>query len=258
MSAADAMPRQVLSVQDLHVSYGAREVIKSVSFTICEGQVLAVAGPNGAGKTTLVRAILGLMPVTSGTIKLDAPAHRDPEARVAYIPQRLEVDRTFPISLKEMLGLSVADLGQMQRYVNLLDLGGLLDRMVGELSGGQMQRALLAYAALKEPSLLVMDEPTSWVDARGADCILCIIEEFKRRGMAMLVVTHDVESFKAVSTHILGLSPTGQHFFEPSGSKTLERLMHGLNASTHQHGGAGAQCGHLGCMDSCRKLTLRK
>lgn len=174
----------VLEVSGLTAGYErGRDVLRGVSFGIDDGDVLTVVGPNGSGKTTLLKAILGLVPIGSGNIKVlgaKGPLKGSSTGRgIAYIPQRLEPDRTFPLSVREflLLGAERADQGA---HINLLDLGPLLDRKMGELSGGQMQRALLAYAIARRPRLLLMDEPTSWVDAKGADCVLCVMEELKR------------------------------------------------------------------------------
>jgi len=145
----------------------------------------------------------------------------------------MELDRTFPISLGEMLALNRRG-AEMNKYIEMLELGGLLSKKVGDLSGGQMQRALLAYAVMKGPLLLIMDEPTSWIDQKGADCILCIIEEFKKKGLAMIIVSHDLSVLRSVATHVLGLGPEG-YFFEPSDSPLMSEKLAGLFGTLH-HG----------------------
>lgn len=222
----------ILKVQDIHVGYNASEVIKGLSFTVRDGDVLAVIGPNGSGKTTLIKAVLGMIPVKRGRITLFGK-ERPEKDLLAYIPQRMEFDRTFPISLGEMLALHGAPA---ERYIEMLELGGLLSKKVGELSGGQMQRALLAYAIIKNPRLLIMDEPTSWVDVKGADCVLCIMEEFKKKGVAMMIVSHDFSALREVSTKVLGIGPEG-YFFEPADSPALEEKTNSLFGTLHHGGG---------------------
>ncbi len=231
---------EILSATEIRAGYGGGDVLKGVSFTVQSGDVLAVVGPNGSGKTTLLMALLGMLPVSAGRIRLfgkEKLTAREAESGIAYIPQRMELDRTFPISLKEMLGLSVGG-ASVEKYLDMLDLRGLLSKKVGDLSGGQVQRALFAYAIIKEPSLLVMDEPTSWVDAKGADCVLCIMEEFRRKGIAMVVVTHDYSALAAVATHVLGLGHEG-YFFERAGSPLAEEKLAALFGATHHHDGRG-------------------
>jgi|Deesub1362A_J573_1020465.scaffolds.fasta_scaffold00073_106 ABC-type Mn2+/Zn2+ transport system ATPase subunit len=224
----------ILSVEDIHVGYNHKAVIEGISFSVKDGDVLAVIGPNGSGKTTLLKAVLGVIPVKSGKVRLFGKERlkaSEVERLIAYIPQRMELDRTFPISLKEMLGLSL-HRASIDKYLDMLELRGLLSKRVGELSGGEMQRALLAYAVVKEPQLLIMDEPTSWVDVKGADCVLCIMEEFKKKGMAMIVVSHDFSVIKSVATSVLGIGHEG-YFFEPADSPQLEEKIASLFGTTH-------------------------
>jgi zinc transport system ATP-binding protein len=117
----------------------------------------------------------------------------------------------------------------------MLELQALMDKKVGDLSGGQMQRAMLAYAITKEPRLLIMDEPTSWVDVKGADCFLCIMEEFKKKGIAMVIVSHDFSVVRTTATHVLGLGPEGW-FFRPASDPETERQVVALFGTLH-HGG---------------------
>lgn len=231
---------EILRAEDISVGYDGKPVIRGLSFTVNDGDVVAVLGPNGSGKTTLVRAVLSVMPLKSGRIVLFGKERlraSEAERLIGYIPQRPELDRTFPISLGEMLGLS-ARREAVDRYVDMLGLRGLLAKKVGELSGGQMQRALLAYAVVKEPRLLVMDEPTSWVDASGADCLLCLMEEFRTKGIAMILVSHDFSVVETVSTKVLGLGHEG-HFFEDAASPRLKRKIESLLGAMHH--GAGSR-----------------
>ncbi len=253
------MSPDVLRADGVTAGYGERAVLNGVTFALGPGEVMAVIGPNGSGKTTLLKAMLRMLPLKAGSFEYFGHKRLAPseaERRVAYIPQRLEFDRSFPITLREMLALSAPD-ADMGKYLDLLELRPLLGRRVGELSGGQMQRALLAYAVTKEPGLLVMDEPTSWVDTRGADCIICIIEEFRKKGIAIVVVSHDFHSLRPVSTHVLGLGGEGHWFFMPAGAPELDASVAGLSGSTHHVGGkcilhvagcsqtdGGCNCGH--------------
>jgi len=236
----------ILQAEGLSAGYAGRDIFSNVSFGLRDGEVLAVVGPNGSGKTTLLRALLGMIKPSSGEVRLlgrrglGAP---DAERAVAYIPQRMEIDHTFPLSLREMLALSAPGV-DYTHYLDFLELRELLDRRVGELSGGQLQRAMMAYAAAKDPKLLVMDEPISWVDARGADCALCIMEEFKKNGMAMLVVTHDFSSLEGIATHVLGISQAieGGHFYGSVSDRGIAERAESLFGLSH-HGGSN----HVHC-----------
>jgi len=226
---------EILSVEGLTAGYNGKPVIDGVTFALSDGDVMAVVGPNGSGKTTLIRAVLSMMPARGGKVRLFGRERLSPAEAgelIAYIPQRLEVDRTFPISLREMLALSAPGAAARDRYTDMLELRGLLSKKVGELSGGEMQRALLAYGIMKEPRLLVMDEPTSWVDVKGADCVLCIMEEFRKKGMAMIIVSHDFSVIRAVANKVLGLGH-GSHFFLDAESPELDGRLMGLFGTMH-------------------------
>jgi zinc transport system ATP-binding protein len=241
-----AVSAPIIEVEGLAVAVGGRSVLADISFGVGNGEVLAVVGPNGAGKTTLLGAVLGTIPLASGRVRLfgrERLTRREAEEWVAYLPQRMHLDRSFPITLGEMLRLSPR-VPLESKYIEMLRLGGLMHRRVGELSGGEMQRALLAYAIMKEPRLLVMDEPTSWVDAEGADCVICIMEEFRQRGISMVVVSHDFSVISSVATHVLGIGHEG-HFFRPAGARDIEERLLGLFGTSHHEGGR-----------ACRAITL--
>jgi zinc transport system ATP-binding protein len=237
----------VIEAEHVRAGYGGRAVVNDISFTAEEGDVVAVLGPNGSGKTTLLKALLGVIPLREGRVRLfgrESLGEDERERLVSYIPQRVDLDRTFPITVGEMLALSRRG-PEAERYVRLLELGGLMKKRVGDLSGGQMQRALLAYSMMKGPGLLIMDEPTSWIDARGASCILCMVEELKARGVAVLIVSHDYSMVKPISTHILGLGHD-TYFFADAGSPGLEDRIHSIFGTMHHAEEGASVCMHCG------------
>lgn len=228
--------QEIIRVDGLSVAFNGNDVLKGLSFSVGAGELLTIIGPNGSGKTTLLKAMLGMVPLKSGTVRImgrEGPGRAEAERLLAYIPQRVEIDRTYPISLREMLSLSLPN-APVDKYVDMLELGGLMEARVGDLSGGEFQRALLAYSLIKEPRLLMLDEPISWVDVKGTDCILCAVEEFRDRGIAVVFVSHDLEVAKNISTKILGLG-RGAYFVEPADSPHLEERIAGLFGTRH-HG----------------------
>ncbi len=241
---------EVIAAENLTAGYDGRRIIRNLSFRVRGGEVVAVLGPNGSGKTTLLKAVLGMLPLREGSVRLfgHKPGEAELEGKVAYIPQRLELDRTFPITLGEMLSLSrrgaEAD-HRVEHYIDMLELRQHLSKKVGDLSDGQMQRALLAYALIKEPGLLIMDEPTSWVDVRGASCTLCIIDSLRAKGVAVLIVSHDFSAIKSVCTHVLGVGHEG-YFFESADSPDLGKKIEALFGLMHHTGVEGDACMHCG------------
>lgn len=238
---------RVIEAENVRAGYDGRAVVKNVTFAVEEGNVVAVLGPNGSGKTTLLKALLGIIPLKEGRVRLfgrESIGEDERERLVSYIPQRIDFDRTFPITLGEMLDLSRHG-AEAERYLKLLELEGLMGKKVGDLSGGQMQRALLAYALLKGPGLLIMDEPTSWVDARGASCILCVVEELKAKGVAVLIVSHDYSMVKPISTHVLGIGHD-EFFFDSASSPGLEEKIHAIFGTMHHAEKGASHCMHCG------------
>ncbi len=238
---------RVIEAENIRAGYDGRAVVRNVTFAVEEGDVVAVLGPNGSGKTTLLKALLGIIPLKEGRVRLfgrERMGEDERERLVSYIPQRIDLDRTFPITLGEMLDLSRHG-AEAERYLKLLELEGLMGKKVGDLSGGQMQRALLAYALLKGPGLLIMDEPTSWVDARGASCILCVVEELKARGVAVLIVSHDYSMVKPISTHVLGIGHD-EFFFDSASSPGLEEKIHAIFGTMHHAEKGASRCMHCG------------
>jgi len=195
-----------LEVSGLTVRYGERlDALKDVNLSVAEGQCVAVVGPNGGGKSTLLKAVLGLCPVAAGKILVYGKPF-DPKTRlVGYVPQYGTMERSFPITVTEVVesgavkgGLHPfsfhtdrsAALGCLEK-VGLRDLG---NRLVGELSGGQFQRLLIARCLAIQPKMLLLDEPTSSVDPQNREHIYRLLDGFRKEGMTIVLVTHDVEA----------------------------------------------------------------
>lgn len=186
-----------LSVHDISVRYGERVVLDRVSFAVEKGDVVAIIGPNGSGKTTLVRAILGLSAVTGEILWEQKPS-------IGYVPQYVDFDRSFPLTVEELLLLRLPghpfwrhDETAHEAVTHVLhDVGAakLIEKPIGVLSGGELQRVLIANALLPNPSLLVLDEPSSGIDIEGEETIYSLIHRLaEERGMTVLLVSHDLD-----------------------------------------------------------------
>jgi ABC-type cobalamin/Fe3+-siderophores transport system ATPase subunit len=198
----------MLAVTHLTVSYGARRILEDVSFTVPRGQILGVIGPNGAGKTTLLRALSGVLPVVNGMVtvnKMDVHAMRAAErARlVAVVPQARNLPPAFTgwemVQLGRtpyigwMGGLSPRDIQRVHKAMERVATLDLADRRLGDLSGGEQQRLLLARALAQEAPLLLMDEPTTHLDLQHQVHLLSEIRSLADHdGLTVVMALHDL------------------------------------------------------------------
>ncbi|MEG2365935.1 MAG: ABC transporter ATP-binding protein [Alistipes sp.] len=203
----------LVSIRDLSVHYDDTEVLHNANLEIYADDFLGVIGPNGGGKTTLMKAILGTVSYT-GTITLSRELFRERERLIGYMPQISDFDRTFPISVLEVVlsGLQ-GQKGFLVRYTSddrakaqqLLDTAGIGEtatQPIGEVSGGQMQRALLCRAVIADPKLLILDEPTNFVDNKFENELYRMLHELNHR-MAIVMVSHDLGTITSVVRNIV-------------------------------------------------------
>jgi ABC-type Mn2+/Zn2+ transport system ATPase subunit len=179
-------------------------VLENVSFSIPQGQRVAVVGPNGAGKSTLFKALVGLLPLHSGSIRIHGKPLGDHKDCVAYIPQREEVDWRFPVTVEDVVTMARFDrtgwIGRLSREdrdvvensIQQMGITHLAKKPIGELSGGQQQRVFLARALAQEPHILLMDEPFTGIDIGTQETVLGLMDELRKRQVTVLVSTHDL------------------------------------------------------------------
>lgn len=203
-----------LEVRGLCVAYPgesgtARLALTEVSLSVPVGTRVALVGPNGAGKSTLLKAVAGLLPVRSGEIRIYGQPVGACHHRVAYLPQRGEIDWRFPITVRGLvLTGRYVHLGWLRRpgpgdhavalrVLDRLGLGALAERQIGQLSGGQQQRALLARALAQDADLLLLDEPLNAVDAETRAVVAEVLRDLRRQGKTAVVATHDLDRLEA-------------------------------------------------------------
>lgn len=189
----------ILEVSGLNVKFDDRQALEDVSFKVKRGTTLAIVGPNGAGKTALFRALLNLIPHT-GKIKWAQGV------KIGYVPQKLSAG-DIPISVKEFFSFKNAEnIEKCLRAVGL-EREGVLDRTLGVLSGGQLQRVLIAWALVNEPTVLLFDEPTTGVDLDSEEAIYEMLNKLERQhGITVLLISHDVHIIRDYSEHMLALN----------------------------------------------------
>lgn len=195
-----------LEVHDLTVSYNRRPVLWDIDFAVPEGKLIGIVGPNGAGKSTLIKAIMGLVPLSSGYVKVFGGDLARERKRVGYVPQRSTVDWDFPTSALDVvlmgryghLGLfrrpRAADIEVARESLRKVGMHDFADRQISQLSGGQQQRVFLARAIAQDAELYLMDEPFVGVDAATEAAIVELLRVMRQEGKTVLVVHHDLQT----------------------------------------------------------------
>ncbi|MCA0271936.1 MAG: metal ABC transporter ATP-binding protein [Proteobacteria bacterium] len=192
----------LIEAQGLGVRRGSHDILRGVNFRIAGGEIVTVLGPNGSGKSTLIRALIGLEPGSSGAVT------RKPGLRIGYVPQRLHVDAALPMTVRRFLSLPrpVSDAVAAEA-LGRTGVAGLERRQVSALSGGQLQRVLLARALLSAPEILILDEPTQGLDQPGEAAFYKLLEEVRAEtGAAVLMVSHDLHVVMRASDRVICLN----------------------------------------------------
>ncbi|MGE0713384.1 MAG: metal ABC transporter ATP-binding protein [Planctomycetota bacterium] len=232
-------PGTLLEVSDLTVTLGGRCVVDGLSFTVQRGEILTILGPNGAGKTVLLRALLGSVPY-AGSVTWA------PGVRFGYVPQRVPYFRDTPLTVAEFFALKrvtrVEDREAVARAL-LAEVAldaAVLDRGIGELSSGQFQRVLIAWALLGDPDVLLFDEPTTGVDVGAEESVYRLLARLhQERGLTMLLVTHDLSLVYSLSTSVLCINRRRLCAGPPRQVLTPESLheLYGAEVKVYPHEG---------------------
>ena len=186
----------------ISVNFGKQAVLADVSLHVDANEIVTIVGPNGSGKSTLVRVLLGLIKPNKGVVK------RSSKLVVGYVPQKLKVD--YPIPLKVERFITMAASGDRQAFEKIatdLDIAGILQSPIQRISGGEMQRVLLARALLRKPSLLVLDEPTQGVDIQGQAELYNLIGKMRdQRHCGVLMISHDLHLVMSATDRVVCLN----------------------------------------------------
>ena len=192
----------LIAAHGLGLKIGSRDILQNVNITVHDREIVTVIGPNGAGKSTLIKVILGLIPQTSGHI-----LRRD-NMSVGYVPQRFPISPNVPLSVRRLLTLThKASEEELKTTLEETGIAHLINARVADLSGGELQRALLARALLRQPQLLVLDEPVQAVDFNGELKLYELISNIRKtRGCGILMVSHDLHMVMAESDRVICLN----------------------------------------------------
>ena len=235
-------------IENLSVHYGHTPAIMGVCLNVSDGEYLGIIGPNGGGKSTLLKAILGLIPVSSGNISIyGGNAHKN-RSLVGYVPQFALLNRKFPISLFEVVltGHLKQGIAPFFRYSSkdnesvytLLEKVGITDlanRQISELSGGEFQKMLIARALATNPKLLLLDEPTASVDAASRDQIYGLLAELNKN-MTIILVTHDLLAVSSQVTRLACLNGQLVYHGEPELTEKVVNNLYGCPVDLIAHG----------------------
>lgn len=188
-------------VAGLSLRRGPREILDRVDLTVRAGEIVSLIGPNGGGKTSLLRVLLGLVKADSGRVALR------PGIRLGYMPQRLYVDEVLPLTVARFLELGNGNRGDKAAALAEVGADEILDSPIQAVSGGEMQRVLLARALMRSPDLLVLDEPAQGVDVGGQSDMFALLSRIRdRRGCGILLVSHDLHLVMAATDKVVCLN----------------------------------------------------
>ncbi len=210
------MTGELLRLDGIGVRLGGREILRDVSFGIRPGEFTGLIGPNGAGKTTLLRVILGLQPVTTGSVLIDGAPRAARESSIGYVPQKLAIEPDMPLRVRDVVslgldghkfGLRLPSRARRELVGDMIAAVGAqryADARIGELSGGEQQRVMIAHALISRPRLLLLDEPLANLDLSSEQGIVSVLARLARaEGVAVLLSAHDMNPLMPVMDRIV-------------------------------------------------------
>lgn len=201
--------KNILSVTNLKVEFDNHTILDNISFNVGRDDTLAVVGPNGSGKSILFKALLGLISYKGEIVW-------NPDVKIGYVPQKLSIEKDLPITVLEFLKLKEVDSKKIAEVLSLVGIRQkaehihhdirVLNTHLGSLSGGELQRILMAYALLGDPNILLLDEPTAGVDIKGEETFYNLFEKLKKDvDLTIIFITHDKEVVEKYADHVLKL-----------------------------------------------------
>jgi zinc transport system ATP-binding protein len=239
-------PEAIISIDNVSFSFDGPLVLDHVSLAVMKGEFLGIVGPNGGGKSTLLKLILGLLEADSGRVAVLGKAPKRGRSAIGYVPQYAAFERSFPITVedavllglvgksKRVFGYSGEDCQRARDALRETETEDLKDRLLSTLSGGQLQRVLIARALVSKPEILILDEPTSNIDSRVEEDIFDLLKKLNERS-TILVVSHDIGFISEYVTRVACLNRTLVcHETAAISGKTIEEL-YGSSVHMIQH-----------------------
>ena len=223
-------------IENLNVTYGKTEILSDINLHIHCGELTALIGPNGAGKSTLLKAILGEIKHSGKMEFVDIKGDRSGKPLIGYVPQYLDFDKSSPVSVIDLFTASLTDLPvwfvkfkQIRKQINealkVVQAEHLIDKRIGNLSGGELQRILLALALAPMPDLLLLDEPVSGIDQSGLELFYAIVSELRHSyDMSIILVSHNLSLVAQYANRVILLNKTVQSNGSPKEILNEENL----------------------------------
>ncbi len=256
----------VIRVEGLTAGYGRRVALEGITFAVGQGELVGLVGPNGSGKSTLIKTLIGLRPPWRGLVEVLGGTPAQSRGRIGYMPQVESVDWAFPITVREVVAMGLyrprwgwarlrgfrdASRPAVEGAMERLGIGHLAARQTGELSLGQQRRVLLARTLVKDPQVLLLDEPAAGLDVAVEHDLMEVLVELARQGKTMIVATHDLTSVYefysaslCINRHMLAYGPPREALTEDVLVRTFGRHLlvfhrgeHGYTAEPHVHHG---------------------
>ncbi len=188
----------LIEISKLEVKYGSKKVLQNINLSLNANEIVTIVGPNGSGKTTLFKAIIGSVPLSKGKISIK------PNLRIGYVPQQLKVDQTLPITVERFLKLATRNNNDIEKMIAFFGSENIFREQINSLSGGQMQRVLLARALVNKPEILLLDEATRGLDQPGISAFYRKIENIsKETNCAVLMISHDLHVVMRASDRVI-------------------------------------------------------
>lgn len=238
----------VIELDKVTFAYDHIPVLRDVSLTVNQGEFLGIIGPNAGGKSTLLKLILGLLqPHDTGSIKVFGGAPKKERARIGYVPQHPTFPRDFPITVQEVVllgglgkcahwygGYTKEDKELSMDVLKMVEISNISKQTIHSLSGGQLQRMLIARALISKPDILILDEPTAHIDSHSGEEVFSLLAQYNEH-MTIIVVSHDIGFISTYVDRVGCLNETMQcHLTSEIDGKTIEEL-YGAHVKMIQH-----------------------
>ena len=237
-----------LKVKNLYVEYGDNMVLEDINLKIKDKHFLGIIGPNGGGKSTLLKAIVGLVDYKKGEIKIYGKKPADLNGILGYVPQASKFDKNFPINVEEVILSGILkdnlkifkkytkkDKNKAKKIMKRLDIINLKKRQIGQLSGGQLQKVLIGRALMTEPKILLLDEPTTSIDASSTTQIYELLNELNK-DMTIIIVSHNMEAVASYLDSVACLNKKLYHHHEKQLDPETVKNVYGCPVDLVAHG----------------------